>query len=303
MTADREGCAQGEWRPGRLWSLWDMLRFHADRFVNLLNLLNTIESLLNNEQFFQVETNAPFVAQRLTDLMEQLTALRMNVSNKKAEQIYLLMINPNPTMAGLAKRYCEDLRERIEHELDGKAIYFVSNRVELLEVSEPLFGSAVDEKFPSARFDIEEAGKCLALGRATASVMHLMRAMELGLGYLAQALNLTLTTENWNTILNDIEKEIRSRTKGTHGDQWKEDEPFFAEAATHFRLVKNAWRNHAAHARVKYTPEEADEIFRSVRSFMRHLAKRLNEPSPVPQNALALIAGGLPDFAQHEPEK
>jgi hypothetical protein len=104
--------------------------------------------------FFSIESNAPFAAERLTALMDQLTDLGMNVSNKKASQLHMLMDNKNPAMGALAKRYCEELRERIEHELDGKAIYFVSSRIELFEAQEPLFGATVDEKFPSARFDI-----------------------------------------------------------------------------------------------------------------------------------------------------
>ena len=105
-----------------------------------------------------------------------------------------------------------------------------------------------------------------------------MRALEVALASLANALGLSLTTENWNIILNDIENEIRSRTKATHGQEWKDkDEPFFAEAATHFRLIKNGWRNHAMHRRNKYTDEEAEAIYESVRSFMRHLSKRLSE--------------------------
>ncbi len=105
-----------------------------------------------------------------------------------------------------------------------------------------------------------------------------MRLLEVGLSSLATGLGISMTTENWNTILNDIENEIRTRNKATHGQSWKDkDEPFFAQAATHFRLVKNAWRNHAMHGKEKYTDEEAKEIYDSVRSFMRHLSDRLSE--------------------------
>ncbi|MFD0986748.1 hypothetical protein [Methyloligella solikamskensis] len=276
--------AAERWRPGRLWSLLDMLRFHADKFVNLLNLLNLIENLLTDpESFFQTEGNTQLAVERLTELETLLQALRLNVSLKKAQQLKMLMAGGNAEMGLLAKSYCEQLRERIEHELDGKALYFVSNNARLLDSDEPAFGQRVDECFPSARFDIEEAGKCLALSRGTAAVMHLMRAAEVGLGCLASALKVDASNENWNSLLNDIEKEIRSRTAATHGQDWKDrEEPFFTESATHFRLMKNAWRNHAAHARVKYTTEEAGEIYQSVRAFMRHLSKRLREPSEVP---------------------
>lgn len=111
--------------------------------------------------------------------------------------------------------------------------------------------------------------------------MHLMRVLEVGLTALATRLGIEQKNENWNAILNLMEKEIRSCTSETHGREWKQkDEPFFTEAATHFRFLKNSWRNHAMHARAKYTEEEADEIYRSVRSLMRHLSERLSEISP-----------------------
>lgn len=289
MIADRDDYTQeGIWRPGRLWSLWDMLRFHADKFMSVLNILSNVESLLMGNAFFKVPTNAPFVASQLETLIDLLRDLRLPVSVKKAEEIHLIMTDmANEAMTQLVKRKCEDLRNRIEDELEGRALYVVYSNVELLE-GPALFGAAVDKAFPSARHDIAEAGKCLAFRRSTACVIHLMRTLEVGLACLADALGLHLTTENWNTILNEVENEIRSRTKATHGDEWKDvQEPYFAEAATHFRLVKNAWRNHAVHARVKYTDEEAEDIYQSVRAFMRHLAKRLAEPSPPSVNALA----------------
>ena len=52
----------------------------------------------------------------------------------------------------------------------------------------PLFGPDVFNNFSSANDDIDEAGKCLALGRGTACVMHLMRVLEVGLAALASAL-------------------------------------------------------------------------------------------------------------------
>src|SRR5262249_13649752 len=39
----------------------------------------------------------------------------------------------------------------------------------------------VPDKFPSVVYDVTEAGKCLALGRDTAAVLHLMRVLERGL--------------------------------------------------------------------------------------------------------------------------
>jgi hypothetical protein len=43
---------------------------------------------------------------------------------------------------------------------------------------------------------------------------------------------------------------------------------------------KNAWRNYTAHKQFKYTEDEAEAIFRHVRDFMMHIAKRLKEKKP-----------------------
>jgi hypothetical protein len=45
-------------------------------------------------------------------------------------------------------------------------------------VDEAPFGESVAAAFPGATFDLCEASRCLALGRATACVLHLMRAVE-----------------------------------------------------------------------------------------------------------------------------
>jgi hypothetical protein len=58
---------------------------------------------------------------------------------------------------------------------------------------------------------MREAGKCLALGNNTACVFHCMRIMEAALVPLGKALSVDPAT-NWNNALNQIEKEIRSRS-------------------------------------------------------------------------------------------
>ena len=259
-----------------------MLRFYADKFVNLLNLLNLIEGLLSSEQFYTVETNPPFSANQLKELMGHLDALGLKVSKRKAEQLHLLMSNPDPKMTVLAKRYCEDLRERIEHELEGKVLFVVSSRTELLDQSTPLFGIQVFDAFPSASDDIAEAAACLALGRSTACVMHLMRAAEVGLKSLGAALSVGAQND-WGSYLREIEKAMAAKAK-TSGKR-SHQEQFYAEAAASFDHLKRAWRNPSMHVEKTYSAERAEAIFNAVRSFMQHLATGISEPTP-PVNGL-----------------
>ncbi len=141
--------------------------------------------------------------------------------------------------------------------------------------SEPLFGEAVEDVFPAISYDVAEAGKCLALGRSTAAVMHLMRVLEAGLEALANHVAVP-TGENWNTVLNAIEgklREVRRKVDGREEEQWA------AEAGVHLRFIKNAWRNHAMHPLERYDLERATQIFESTRAFMQHLAAKLS-PGP-----------------------
>jgi len=135
------------------------------------------------------------------------------------------------------------------------------------------FGEDVENSFPSATVDIDEAGKCRALGRWTASVMHLMRVLEVGLKVLAAHCDV-IHADNWNKTLNEMEASIRSVKKSVDGI---EAEQWAAEAGTHLRFIKGAYRNHAMHPMKRYDEEQAVYIFDSARAFMRHLATRLSE--------------------------
>jgi ABC-type Fe3+-hydroxamate transport system substrate-binding protein len=57
----------------------------------------------------------------------------------------------------------------------------------------------------------------------------------------------------------------------------KEQQEYYSQAASYFRTVKDAWRNHTMHARAKYTEEEAEQIFNAIKGFMQKLAERLAE--------------------------
>jgi hypothetical protein len=85
-----------------------------------------------------------------------------------------------------------------------------------------LFGKEVNDRFPMAIDDIEEAGKCLALGRATACVLHAMRIIEVGLRALAKALNIPFAP-SWKSYLNQISSRIAEKHKNKTS-KWKRDE-------------------------------------------------------------------------------
>jgi HEPN domain-containing protein len=135
----------------------------------------------------------------------------------------------------------------------------------LYKQPKPLFGDAVDASFPLAAEDISEAGKCLALGRATASVFHLMRAMESAIQALSARLGVQNIEREWGKLLSDINDKIAAMPKGSERDKWSEN-------SSQLYHVKQAWRNNTMHPKQTYSEEEARKIFEAVNVFMTGLA-------------------------------
>ena len=131
----------------------------------------------------------------------------------------------------------------------------------------PLFGPDVEAKFPQMSEDISEAGKCLALGRPTAAVFHLMRVMEIGTQKLGDALKVQLPAQkNWQNVLDEVNKAIKAL------DQKAAQTKAYAATSAHLYNVKLAWRNEVMHPKQTYTHDEATKVFSAVDTFTRDLA-------------------------------
>jgi hypothetical protein len=141
------------------------------------------------------------------------------------------------------------------------------------------FGAEVSAAFnsPETKHEISEAAKCIVLSRYTACVFHLMRVLEKGLKALSDHLDVRFEIPfeylNWQNIIEPIESRIRELDKQKQGVFKAEQLKTYSEAAKQFRYFKDAWRNHVAHSRETYGPEQALSIMRHVREFMNDLAK------------------------------
>jgi hypothetical protein len=86
------------------------------------------------------------------------------------------------------KNLADEVQGRIIDELSHVQLWQLTREETRFLKVDP-FGKEIPTQFPTARDDIEEAGKCLAFGRGTACVFHLMRIMEVGLRALGQSLS------------------------------------------------------------------------------------------------------------------
>jgi hypothetical protein len=167
---------------------------------------------------------------------------------------------------------------RFTDELENTLLFHIASDMQnFLENARKEMGEEVIAQFPEITFDIEEAGKCLALERGTACVFHLMRIMEAGLRTVAKALTVdVLSNRSWDSML----KKMHAAIEAQHArDEWTD---FYNEIVAKGYAVKDAWRNPTMHIEKKYTPEEAKDIFHAVRGFLRHLASKLGEGNASP---------------------
>jgi len=171
-------------------------------------------------------------------------------------------------------RLLGDLQHRIADELDDRLfLRILSDKVKFYDKPKEQFGKSIISNFRSIEFDVEEAGKCFATGRDTACVFHIMRIMEAGLRVVATELKIDiLSNRSWDSMLKKMETETEKQHKR---DDWTD---FYTEVRAKGYAVKDAWRNPTMHIEKKYISDEAEDIFRAVRGFMRHLSARIIEP-------------------------
>lgn len=157
-----------------------------------------------------------------------------------------------------------------------------------------LLGQRVKDAFPSATFDIREAGNCMAAECNTGAVFHLMRTVEWGLRALCVDMGFRkLRTQNkktgkvkyiplgwveWETILNQLKERVTKRVASTkRGPKKQLYQEFYYPALQDIEAIKDAWRNHVMHTRREYMRGDADSAFSHVKRLMVNLAARVSQ--------------------------
>jgi len=137
------------------------------------------------------------------------------------------------------------------------------------------------DRFPSAISDIEETGKCFALGRYAASVFHSLQIVEAGLIELGTIISISDPKSGFTATANEL-KRIVSMKFEQRTDWDKQHYEFLEQMHGTVEGLKNAWRNKVSHAQGKlvlmtsdFSGEVAEEILFATRAFMRRLATDL----------------------------
>ncbi|RWO90952.1 hypothetical protein [Mesorhizobium sp.] len=180
----------------------------------------------------------------------------------------------------LIVQYITEFKKILLDELSGSYVLTLSRLEQrLFTQSEPLFGKEVANNFQSLTYEIEEIGKCLALGRSTAAAFHMLRCLEAAMRAIARCLGIPDpikgTDRNWGNALKEISTETENRwPKATRIGG---DGALFERFHATLKAMANPYRNATMHLEDKYTEEEARSLLEIVRGYLRSVAARMDQ--------------------------
>lgn len=266
-----------------LWSLWDMLEIDAENFVTAVGGLGALDALLT--KLPQVDLDAKPSASRMkfVALLERFLpaceALGARVTHLAGSELCSALREGTITGGELAEEV-RQIRKTFKRELQAAKLFAMNpDDAKFYDGAIELFGDDVLCAFPLASSEIDEAGKCIALGRAPSAVFHLMRIAELGLRALAQPLGIMDPNPDWGAVIRKIDAELKApKDKRTLNI----DYGFLAGVSSHMHAVKLAWRNQAMHVDATFSLDNAREIFNAMKALMQHLASGLSRAAAPP---------------------
>ncbi len=285
----------GGLRIRKCWSFLEMLKFRGDFFYGMSDLFGHLRGLFEildglteairkvnegrAEEAAGMKTNFNFATLQDTwnSFRRALVELDMELPADSFDRVEAALKSADSNFPAVKDAMFE-LQGRMRDELSHMEVWVITKEERRFLKPEP-FGPDIATKFLPARDDLEEAGKCLAFGRGTACVFHLMRVMEVGLRALAGSLNDPRLdprrNPSWDSILKKCDEELQKPLKD-RALEWRADDAFFSAAAAQLHAVKDAWRNPTMHVERRYMTDEAEDVWNAVKGFMRHLAQRLS---------------------------
>ncbi len=226
-----------------------MLQLKLSVFSEAMSNLGSLEAILQSDGVGLTAKSRDQMMEVVTPLRSLLEMMGLTVSLRPADRL-IEALKVDWKQTSRVQMLVNHLVVSIKDEADSVLAWQVPREKLVFFDREP-FGPEVHARFPSANDDVEEAGKCLGMGRNTAGVFHLMRIMETGLRTLGASLKDSAldprTNPSWERILGKCDKEMQKPLRD-RSPEWQTDEPFFSTATANLRVVKDAWRKpHHAH--------------------------------------------------------
>jgi hypothetical protein len=280
-----DGIGAVTWRPGKLWSLWDiMLKIPAEMYFDLgMNAQDARTMFMHLEsEIKKGNVVVPFSDQDKNEIRRTLALLRQ-LCGAMELKVSFNLLSMYQIEIPETERELDILIHAVKAELRSIEFLFVPSH--LAKYYEVTFQSFITTSFPLASKELVWAGNALACQLYTACVFHSMRAAEIGVRVLGNELGVAfpdkpLELAEWQNILDQCDSIVVKMKEMPRGTQKDEKLGFYSQAAVQFRYFKDAWRVRVAHARETYEEKAAIRIFDHTLEFFETLATRLKEPKP-----------------------
>jgi hypothetical protein len=277
--------ATGGFHPGRLWSLLDIMRIF--RAGSILDMSRALTIWANSSR-----DNAVMEKGRREDQQIKVKSYHQPLFEIgfAATAASILKIT-----ACLEKEECKwsDLKEpakecvgRLVDEANAGQFFSLTPREADLFLNPRKGWESSIERFPGIVDDVEEASKCVALSRYSAAVFHSIQIIETGLIELGTFLKVNDPKSGWTAVSGALGKAIKKEHK-TRTRFERKNFAFLEQMEGTVAGLKNAWRNKISHAHGRlflmttdFSPDVAEEILMSSRSFTRRLAEGLPPARP-----------------------
>lgn len=282
----------------RLVTLWDMISSPTYKIVNhafgLTQMRDDMkhrfhEYLASDRSDFRraeySENDKSAVASMNTNMRPWLVSHELSGSLDRLDRIVAYTADPSCHIDDLADQI-NTLMEVLEDELTRKIILYIPHDDMKFYANPEKWFPETLISFPSATDDIKEACKCYALERYGGCVYHSMAVLQVGLYALAGDVSISLKypveLATWGDIIRKIEEKIAPYADLPRSDSLRERyDNLYAEVASHFRYLKDGWRDHVAHMREIYGQGKAYTALTHVRDLMESLSTRLHEESGI----------------------
>lgn len=265
-----------------------LIEFRAGELTEMLSRLQAVQDQLKNKD----TSDDAYIEAHLNDfeiLADKYESLckRLNIDiSASASQLKSRVRYPEKSSIELWIVW-RDFRREIVNGLVKHSLMYIPKPEKDFYNQKMLFGKKIYDNFPSARYDIETAGTCYAVGSYTACVFHSMRAVEIGAREMVKRLkvqrhlppNRPIELCDWGKLRIALDKGIDVLEIGSSQSLVKKEKfEFYNHAVGVFKNFKDAWRNNVSHTRKIYKAGETKDIMDNTRQFMKHIAVKIKEP-------------------------
>ena len=206
-------------------------------------------------------TGKDYIAENIERFINNLLELDLKVTYRASHKLHdfsermseLEIESLNDAQADELRNIMSDIRLTLDAEIAGiYAFITTSKRLDtekMLEDMPSLFLPGIFELFPDiAKYDFDEAGKCIAFDRPTAAAFHILRATEANLRHYYKNMikQNRIKNEMWGPIVQDLQKKNKTKIHTTLNN--------------HLDNIRLSFRNPTQHPEAIYDIHEVQDL-------------------------------------------